>query len=159
MKRLWIAISLAIGVFAANAQGPSTEQTIRQLESEFLDALRRRDINAMEKFYASDYTFTNEDGALLTKQQRLDTVGKSRFQATGNSFDQFAVRQYGNVAVVTAHFTNRGFRNPAPGDAPVQPAAAKEATIEGRFTQVWVKQDRWRMVTGHFSQFPAPERK
>jgi ketosteroid isomerase-like protein len=159
MKRLWIAISLAIGVFAANAQGPSTEQTIRQLESEFLDALRRRDINAMEKFYASDYTFTNEDGALLTKQQRLDTVGKSRFQATANSFDQFAVRQYGNVAVVTAHFMNRGFRNPAPGDAPVQPAAAKEVTNEGRFTQVWVKQDRWRMVTGHFSQFPAPERK
>jgi ketosteroid isomerase-like protein len=155
-SRIWIALSLAIAVFGANAQGPSTAQTIQKLEDEFLGALGRRDMAAMEKFYASDYTFITDEGELLTRQQRLDGVKNSRFQQTGHSYDQFSLRQYGDTAVVTAHYSARGYLKPAANEPQIQPAAAKESSYHGRFTQVWVKQDRWRMVMGHFSQIPPP---
>jgi uncharacterized protein (TIGR02246 family) len=88
-------------ISGAKNQQSSDEQAVRQLLNELYAALGRNDTAALERLYADDYTFVNEDGALITKAPRLAAIKSGEMKYESLRFDDVNVRIYGNTAVAT----------------------------------------------------------
>jgi uncharacterized protein (TIGR02246 family) len=118
----------------------STEQVIRQLDHERIQAQIDADAAALQRIYASDFIGVGPSGAVRTKPQVISdfTSGKLKFQSI--TTDEVQVRIYGNTAVETGRSTMNGQDR------------GKAVPRDNRFTRVWVKQQgRWRLVLNHYS--------
>ena len=90
---------------AKKAGGPSgkTEEGIRQLQSELIQAQLNSDTAALDRLWADDHIFTNPLGVVQTKAQRLAEI-----QSGGRKLELFSITDvqvrvyYGNTAVVTS---------------------------------------------------------
>jgi len=145
MKRIAIAVSLAVLVFGAailaQTQSESVEQELIKLENEANDAWVKRDVEAYARLLADDYLTTEPDGVMMTKAQDLAQLKPDENTTTSAIADDFRVRVYGDAAVVTFRLT---YKNQAKG---------KESTGQERFTDVWIKRaGRWQCVSLHFSR-------
>ena len=135
-----IAISQEQG--ATKDQG-STEQVIRQLDSERIQAQIGADAVALDRIYADDFIGVGPSGTVRTKPQVLSdfTSGTLKFQSI--TTDDVQVRIYENTAVETGLSTMIGQDK------------GKTVPRDTRFTRVWVKQHgRWRLVANHYSVRP-----
>ena len=136
------ATSIALGQKQdpGNDQGKSIEQTIRQLDSERIQAQIGADTVALNRIYADDFIGVGPSGTVRTKPQVISdfTSGGLKFQSI--TTDDVQVRVYGNTAVETGRSIMNG--------------QDKGQTVprDTRFTRVWVKQQgRWRLVANHYS--------
>src|SRR5262249_23371570 len=86
----------------------STEQVIRQLDHERIQAQINADAAALERIYAADFIGIGPSGAVRTKPQVLAdfTSGELKFQSI--TTDEVQVRIYGNTAVATGRSTMNG---------------------------------------------------
>lgn len=124
----------------------SAEEAVRSLQWEWLAALERGDVPAIERIVAPDYVITAADGNVLTRTEDLAPLvaGDLKFEKAG--IEELRVRVFGDSAVTTgiAFFvgTVRGRR------------------FEGRerFTDTWVKRyGRWVAVASHNSRLPQTQ--
>ena len=125
---------------AKREQGENTEQTIRQLDHERIQAQISADAVALDRLYADDFLGVGPSGTVRTKAQVIEdfTSGKLKFQTI--TTDEVQVRVYGNTAVETGRSTMNGQDK------------GKSVPSDTRFTRVWVKQEgRWRLVANHYS--------
>ena len=117
-----------------------TEQVIRQLDQERIQAQINADAAALERIYAADFIGIGPSGAVRTKPQVISdfTSGELKFQSI--STDEVQVRIYGNTAVETGRSTMDGQDR------------GKAVPRDNRFTRVWVeRQGHWRLVLNHYS--------
>jgi ketosteroid isomerase-like protein len=136
------SIAIAQEQGATKDQG-STEQVIRQLDSERIQAQIGADAVALDRIYADDFIGVGPSGTVRTKPQVLSdfTSGTLRFQSI--TTDDVQVRIYENTAVETGLSTMIGQDK------------GKTVPRDTRFTRVWVKQHgRWRLVANHYSVRP-----
>ena len=129
---------------AGNDQGNGIDQTIRQLDSERIQAQIGADIVALNRIYADDFIGVGPSGTVRTKPQVISdfTSGGLKFQSI--TTDDVQVRVYGNTAVETGRSTMNGQDK------------GKTVPRDTRFTRVWVKQQgRWRLVANHYSSQTA----
>src|SRR5215472_3465014 len=86
----------------------STEQVIRQLDHERIQAQINADAAALERIYAADFIGIGPSGAVRTKPQVISdfTSGELKFQSI--TTDEVHVRIYGNTAVETGRSTMIG---------------------------------------------------
>ena len=136
------ATSIALGQKqdAGNDRGKSIDQTIRQLDSERIQAQIHADTVALNRIYADDFIGVGPSGAVRTKPQVISdfTSGDLKFQSI--TTDDVRVRVYGNTAVETGRSTMIGQDR------------GKAVPRDNRFTRVWIKQvGRWRLVSNHYS--------
>jgi ketosteroid isomerase-like protein len=111
------------------------EETIRKLEDEFAAAYGRNDADTLDRLWASDYTFVNPAGQVLTKAQRLAMLRSGEVKIEAYSRDDESIRIYGNTAVVTYHSTVKAQRN------------GTEIGSQRRVITVLVKREgRWQAV-------------
>ena len=125
---------------AGNDQGKRIEQTIRQLDSERIQAQIHADTVALKRIYADDFIGVGPSGTVRTKPQVISdfTSGGLKFQSI--TTDDVQVRVYGNTAVETGLSTMIGQDK------------GKAVPRDTRFTRVWVKQQgSWRLVANHYS--------
>ena len=125
---------------AGNDQGKSIDQTIRQLDSERIQAQIGADTVALNRIYADDFIGVGPSGTVRTKPQVIAdfTSGGLKFQSI--TTDQVQVRIYGNTAVETGRSIMIGQDK------------NKVVPRDNRFTRVWVKLDgRWQLVANHYS--------
>ena len=125
---------------AGNEQEKSIDQTIRQLDSERIQAQIGADATALDRIYADDFIGVGPSGTVRTKPQVITdfTSGALKFQSI--TTDEVQVRVYGNTAVETGRSTMQGQDKGRP------------VPQETRFTRVWVKQQgHWLLVTNHYS--------
>jgi len=82
---------------------------VREFESAWGDAYINRDIAALERIMADDYTFTDPLGGVTDKRQNLDYIRTGLFVIKDTHSRDMRVRIYGETAVVTAlsNFTAR----------------------------------------------------
>ncbi len=85
----------------ALSQANGAEEEVKQTMTELYKALGRNDVAALDRIYADDYTFVSESGALTTKGPRLAAIRSGEMKYEALSFDNMAVRVYGNTAVTT----------------------------------------------------------
>jgi ketosteroid isomerase-like protein len=135
------AAILAIALLGSpQASKETVEQQLIRLKHEMGQAYVSRDIGALERLYADDYTVTDSEGTTTNKTQEIDRLrsGKSTYEAT--SYEDVKVRVYGDTAIVAGRGTVKG-RN-----------ATGPFHTEYHSTNVFVKQNGvWRAVAAHIS--------
>ena len=112
-----------------------TQQEIKTLQGEVIQAILKSDTNVMEKYYSDDYVAIHGDGKLTTKAQEMEN-----FKSGVTKYDYITVREakiriYGDTAVVNALASVKTIVNGQPYSGDV------------RNTRVWVRQSgTWKLV-------------
>jgi hypothetical protein len=113
------------------------EQEVRQVLDQWLDALRRGDMAALERIIAEDYLITVSDGRVLNREQDLAPV-RAGLKFKSATVEDLNIRIFKETAVVTG----RGVFKVRVKD--------KELDVSERFTDVYVKRKgRWQPVAPH----------
>ena len=119
----------------------NSDDMFRRLERELFAAHEGTpDLAAIDRLYAEDFLSTNADGRVVDKQGWLDMLRAGQFPVERITTDDFKVRQYSGMAIVTGRsaYFNGGKR-----------------MWEVRHTQVWVDQSGyWRLVSWQGTAVP-----
>lgn len=149
MKRIFIAVSMAVLVFAAafQAQTPvqtqsgGVEQELIKLENEWADAWVKSDVAFFDRIIADDYTWTSPEGIAWTKAQDLALVKSGKVVIASWVLAEMKARVYGDAAVVTGLGTVK------------ETYKGEDVSGQYRWTHTWVKRaGRWQCVAGHSSE-------
>jgi len=141
----FVLMTFALALPRGWAQTPSTssEQTLIALETSWSQAAITRDGAALDRFYADEYIFTNEDGVATNKAREIANITSGTFRLTAFKFNDLKVHVYGDAAVVTGENDIKGTWEDINRD------------ISGpyRFTDVFVKRNgRWQCVASQSSR-------
>lgn len=117
----------------------SVEDRLIQLDRAWTFAELKGDKKAAGELVADDYVGTTQRGELENKTQYLASLGPNADMVRS---DEYKVRLFGNIAIMTHRATVEGVRN-----------------IKFRSTHIWMKRSgKWRVVSHHGSQIaPPPE--
>ena len=140
-----VTISLVACGFAQTAktqklQDSKLEQALIKLKHDIGQAYVQRDIAALERLYADDYTVTDDSGETSNKTQEIERLKSSKAVYESTSYEDVKVRVYGDVAIVAGRGTVKG-------------RGTKGAFHTQYFsTNVFVNQNgKWRAVAAHLS--------
>jgi len=114
---------------------------VKQMEKRYTDALMKRDLATLEKIWSHDYTFTNGQGKLLSRAERLENVKTGATEIHSTEEHDVQVRVYGgDAAVLVSHVTLKA------------QYSGKEASGEYRHTAVWIKgAGGWHLVANQIT--------
>jgi ketosteroid isomerase-like protein len=137
-----LALTTVLAVSASCARTPSDGDLIT-LETEWSQAAVKRDGADLQRFYADEYIFTNEDGVISSKTKDIADITSGTFHLASYKLEDMKVHFYGDVAVVTG-------RNPIKG---LWEDTGNDISGPYRFTDVFVKRDgRWQCVASQSSR-------
>ena len=114
----------------------SVQEHIIRLQDEEDRALLRGDVEALDRFWADELLYPNDNGEVLTKAQRLAEVRAQTHNFSVFRHDDIRVRIYsGNTAVISGYSTT------------LKKYKGRVSRGPRRFSAVWVKRNgRWQMV-------------
>jgi hypothetical protein len=114
----------------------SIKEQIIRLQNEEDRALLRGDVEALDRFWADELLYPNDNGEVLTKTQRLAEVRAQTHNFSIFRHDDIRVRVYnGTTAVVTGYSTT------------LKKYKGHVSRGPRRFSAVWLKRDgRWQMI-------------
>ena len=119
----------------AKAADGNTQQEIKALQGQVLQASLKSDTSVMEKYYADDYVAIHGDGILTTKAQEIENFRSGTTKYESITVREAKIRVYGDTAVVNALASVKTVVNGKPYSGDV------------RNTRVWVKQNgNWKLV-------------
>lgn len=109
MRRiLTLSLLMVALVGLAGAQGTvgnqadaENEKDVLKVERQKDQALRNRDIAALERIYADDLAFVNGRGQVITKTQHLEEIRAGNVKYLSSDRSDFHVHVYGSTAVLT----------------------------------------------------------
>jgi ketosteroid isomerase-like protein len=137
----WVAIS--------NAGGPLNDaDMIRYMEMDWINAVKSRDFDWMDKNYASDFTEVSfMTGAVANKQQSIEGMRADKTVFDVMEVSELNIRIDGNSAIVTGLGHGRGKM----GDG-------KPFDIKLRFTDAFIKREgRWQIWASSATMIPQQE--
>ena len=146
MKYYFFAIAglvLLLGLpNSASAQDSSgnAQSEVRDAVEKYRVALMKHDAAALKQIWASDYTFINGAGQILTKEQRLANLdsGATSLDITMAGMN---VRVYGDAAVTTGQVTIKG------------QYSGKESSGDYQSMTIWVKRwSVWQLVANQLTK-------
>lgn len=149
MKRLSVAISVAIVAFtiAATAQAPSVtkpgteEQALLALMQDWMNAEVKADMAYLDQFIADDCVITDPVGAVWTKAQFLGGLKSGQGAVQSFVLDNMKVRIYGDAAVVNGRMTAKQTMN------------GQDISGQYQCTDTFIrKAGRWQAVAIHLSR-------
>jgi len=117
----------------------TAEVEVRKAQDELIDAYLRRDVAALDRLLADEYTFVNDDaGGVADKKQILASFGsRGDRRITSYRRQDDRVRLYGDVAVLTYRYQSTETYN------------GRNSGGDYRVTRILVKRGgRWQMVGG-----------
>ena len=128
-----------------------TEQEIKNLVHEWLDAVRRRDYRTLDHILAEDFLISGwqPEGRVADKKFYLDDCMRPvNIQGGSYKFDRWQMRRYGETVVVNCILDIHAI------------VEGHEWGGEVLITDVWVReQDTWRVATRHTSPIVRVENK
>jgi hypothetical protein len=154
VKRLLVfnlscVIALVCGLSFAQESKPAknkaVEQELTKLTEEITQAEVHKDVPAMERLFAEDFTHTHADGAFEKKADYVNDikVGTRNYEIIDLSDMQ--VRPYGPCAVIIGHVRIKNVYNGKAGD-----------TINS-FMATWVQQQgKWKLAAWATTRGPQP---
>ncbi|MBC7930233.1 MAG: nuclear transport factor 2 family protein [Rubrivivax sp.] len=154
MKTLICAILLTVAMPAAASgqqiqtvagNGSRDQQAVIKILRDWLGALARNDLAAVERIIADDYVITAAEGVVLNKERDLAPLRSGDTKFDSASAEDVNVRVFGHTAIVTgiAAFSVR--------------VRGKAFDLRERFTDVYVKRKgRWQPVSSHTTPLPPP---
>ena len=91
----------------AAAQNPGVEQHLRQLETDWVQAMKDGNTARLNEILADDWAGINDDGSKATKQNYVDDVKSGKFKIESFEIGPMDVKVLGNVAVVQGSDTDK----------------------------------------------------
>src|ERR1044071_4635583 len=142
---LMITISLGLVGQKTDRDTPGqAEQTVRDLEQKYRDAVMRQDVAAVSNLLADDFVATSSRGEIRDKAREVDDIRPTpEFKMEAFDLDDINVRACGGTAVVT-------------GRSRLQVAfKGKSNTGLFRYTRVYVKRNGgWQVVAQQLTRLP-----
>src|ERR1700746_88167 len=105
------------------------EEELLRVEEEFVDAIAKNDLEAIERFVTDDWIIINADGEIIDRERFLGVIKSAALTHEMMESDDIRVRVYGNSAVVSALTRSKG------------KFMGQEFTTRERSTDVFVKRD------------------
>jgi ketosteroid isomerase-like protein len=148
MKRIGVAVSLAVLVFAVGALSQTTgqtktgteEQELLKLMNDWMNAEVKADMAFLDRFIADDWVSTDPAGAVWTKAQFLAGLKSGEGEVISFTLDNMKARIYGDAAVVTGRMTAK------------QRFQGKDISGQYQCTDMLIKKaGRWQCVATHIS--------
>lgn len=145
------AITLCVGQTRepVGRQLSRDEQEVRKLEREWLDAYEQRDVAAMNRIVADDFTITFPNGGMQNKSQIVaGLTAPVREGQPGYKFhtEDVESRAYGGTVILIGRVVTQSTQE------------GKTVREESRYTDTYVKRrGRWQVVASHLSNV-APRR-
>jgi hypothetical protein len=125
----------AASVVAQKTRPTGEEGRLLALESAWNHAEQSKDARAMEQLLADTFVYVDYDGTLMNRKQYLSSVMKSKVQDEQINNDGMTVHLYGNAAVVTGAYRDKGIEK------------GKPFVRRGRFIDTWINdKGTWRCV-------------
>jgi len=135
------AVSLSAG---QSRPVQSDQQILIKLERDWDAAFHRKDVAFIESVLAEEFVSTYGDGSRGDKAKELKLATEFDQQVDSSSLDEFAVKVYGDTAVVwfTQHL--------------VGPVKGKPVMVTYRYVDVFVMRDgRWQCVASQSTKVTA----
>jgi ketosteroid isomerase-like protein len=123
----------------------TTDAEIRELGRRWSQAEERGDIAALDELSSADFTMVGPAGFVLDRDQWLHRYRTGELITRTLIWDELAVRDYGDTAVVIGRHT--------------QQASYQDRPVNGSFraTHIAVRRDgRWRLAGIHMSPIGGP---
>jgi ketosteroid isomerase-like protein len=118
----------------------SIEQKLIHLKHEIGRAYMKRDVAALERLYADDYTVTDDQGETTNKTDEIERLQTGGVIYESTSYEDVKVRVYGNVAIVAGRGTVKGRNSSGPFHT------------QYYSTNMFVREKgEWRAVAAHIS--------
>jgi len=157
-KSLLVHTTLLAAVFAfcdpAHAQVVTPEQQksageVMAAITAWADAVRDRDMKALDRLFADDLVITTYDGGTRGKKEELEVLKPDpNVRTVSVANEDVAVKLFGDVSVVTALAKMQFVLK------------AKDTAVALRYTAVFVKRDgRWQLVALQSASVPQPASK
>jgi hypothetical protein len=120
------------------------EDVLRAIEQRLPQAWTRHDRAFIESVLAPEWSVTQADGSMLTREMVLGSFFDAvTFDA--NAVDDVTVQLFGTTAIVRGRTTASGMLNGQHFNARI------------RFTDVFIKRDgRWQAIVSHASSIAGP---
>lgn len=132
---LLLGVCAVLGAARQTTKPNGEEGRITALESAWDQAEQNKDAAALANLLAEDITYVDYDGSISTKQQFLAEVKSPDITGEHINNEGVTVRLYGNVAVSTGIYRDKGMEK------------GKPFSRRGRFTNVWVNQNgKWECI-------------
>lgn len=135
---LYLVISAVCVTSLAGAQSRSMQgdrEALIQLERDWDEAFRRKDVAFVENVLAEEFMATYGDGTRVDRAQELEMIANFNLQIDSSTVDDFTVNLYDDAAVVwfTQHL--------------VGPSQGQTLELTYRYMDVFVFRDgRWQCV-------------
>ena len=154
MKRaLLLVVTMCVVSFFASAQAPAArsaqaspeEATLLQIERDWDNAAIKGDTAALDRILAADCVFTNFEGQIETKAQRLAAVKSGERKLESATLSEMKVRILGDVAIVHGLSTVKSSLK------------GKDTSGRYRWTDVFAKRGgRWQAVATQSTKVATP---
>ena len=128
---------------AAGSARSGVEQELLALETAWDDAVAAKDQAKLEEIVADDFIVNSANGSVANKRQMITSIMAPELIIEPFKTEDVRVRVYGNTAVLSGWFAQRG--------------TFKGEPFEGvsRYTDVYVKRGgKWRAVLAHATKLP-----
>ncbi len=138
--------SVALGQAGKTAKPAASNDAaqLTDIENKWNSGLLKPDTDYIDSITAPGYVSTETDGRLLTKSQMLDDLKSGKVKVEAFDATDIKTHLYGDAAVVTAAFTEKGVQD------------GKPFAHSGRYTDFFVKKNgQWLAVATHSSAKPA----
>ena len=139
MKRISIVfvLVLASGLLAiGQTKNAKLEAALIKMDKDWTAAELRGDTKTAATYVADDFWETNPDGKMMNKAQYLADL---KATTDTDMADDYSVRFFGNMAVMTHRGTVKGERD-----------------YQYRSTHIWMDRgSKWQIVSHHSSEIPA----
>jgi len=132
-----VLVLLCVVLVAAqdSSKRSGEEGRLLALESAWNHAEQSKDAVALNQLLGESLVYTDYDGTLLNKKEFLENTLHNDVQQEQINNDGMTVHLYGNAAVVTGIYRDRGIEK------------GKPFRRRGRFTDTWVNQNgAWQCV-------------
>ena len=123
----------------------SEVQELTRLQHEWMDAVKRRDIDFLEQLLGHEFVLiTSRPGIeTRTRQQYLD-VTRDRYTLESFEYVELDVHTYGDFGFARSRYSQRGWMDD------------KQRNQAFLMTDVWVRRNgRWQVVSRHISPLDA----
>lgn len=128
-----------------SAKPASDEETLKQIERDWGNALVKADMATLDRIMADDWLYTGADGATMTKAQNFAGLKSGQTKIASVVLDDLKVRMFGDAAIVHG------------GDTAKSSEKGKDTSGHYRWTDVFVKRGgRWLAVATHESKVTKP---
>lgn len=151
-----IVLALLIPLFnpmLAQSLQPQTvtksEEEVRKLERQWLDAYEQHDSEAMTRIVADDFIITFPNGTMQTKAQLMSMIATPNPSSPKMRFytEDVRSRSYGDTVILMGRVVTEYERD------------GKKVKEQSRYTDTYVKRNgRWQVVASHLSNVEEPRK-